>query len=306
MLIDHVERYLTLRNAMGAKLRGVARHLRDFARFADAHGDTHVRTETAVAWATAASTADVRHRRLMDVIRLGQFLHAEDAAHEVPPRHIFASQKTRQTPYIYTAEEHTRILEAANRLRVARRCYPLRRQTYVMFFGLLACTGMRVSEAINLRRSDLMADGVLCIRDTKFGKSRFVPLHPSVADELQRYLRLRRKVASESDHVFLSAHAKPISHRTAFETFRRILLLADIGPRNGKWPRIHDLRHSFATRVLEQCATHSDGVSRHVVALSTYLGHVDIMSTYWYQQATPELLAGMASAAEALVAGEVR
>lgn len=306
MLIDHVERYLTLRNAMGAKLRGVARHLRDFARFADAHGDTHVRTETAVAWATAASTADVRYRRLMDVIRLGQFLHAEDAAHQVPPRHVFASQKTRQTPYIYTAEEHARILEAANRLRVARRCYPLRRQTYVMFFGLLACTGMRVSEAINLRRSDLMADGVLCIRDTKFGKSRFVPLHPSVADELQRYLRQRQKVLAASDYVFLSAHAKPISHRTAFETFRRILLLADIGPRNGKWPRIHDLRHSFATRVLEQCATHSDGVSRHVVALSTYLGHVDIVSTYWYQQATPELLASMASAAEALVAGEVR
>lgn len=306
MLIDHVERYLTLRNAMGARLREVTRNLRGYARFADARGDTHVRTETAVAWATAALTANGRYRRLMAVIRLGQFLHAEDAAHQVAPRHVFESQKTRQTPYIYTTEEHARILDAANRLRVARRCYPLRRQTYVMFFGLLACTGMRVSEALNLKRSDLMADGVLCIRNTKFGKSRFVPLHPSVADELQRYLRQRQTVLTASDHVFLSAHAKPISHRTAFETFRRILVLAGIGPRNGKWPRIHDLRHSFATRVLEQCATHSDEVARHVVALSTYLGHMDIVSTYWYQQATPELLAGMARAAEALVAGEVR
>lgn len=306
MLTAHVERYLTLRNAMGAKLREVARNLRAFARFADARGDTHVCTETAVAWAAAGSTPDGRYRRLMDVIRLGQFLHAEDAAHQVPPRHVFASQKARQTPYIYTAEEIARILDAANRLRVARRCYALRRQTYVMLFGMLACTGMRVSEALSLKRSDLVADGVLRVRDSKFGKSRFVPLHPSVAAELQHYIRQRQKIPSASDHVFLSAHGKPIAHSTIAGTFRRILLLAGIGPRNGKWPRIHDLRHSFATRVLEQCAMHSDEVARHVVALSTYLGHVDIASTYWYQQATPELLTGMANAAEAFVAGEVR
>lgn len=305
MLIAHVERYLALRNALGAKLREVARNLRDFAGFADARGDTHVRTETAIEWAAQASTADGRYRRLMDVVRLGRFLHAEDAAHQVPPRHAFVSQKGRQTPYIYSAEELARILDAASRLRAAR-LYPLGRQTYVMLFGLLACTGMRVSEALNLKRSDLMADGVLRIRDAKFGKSRFVPLHPSVAHELQRYLRQRQKVLSASDHVFLSANAKPIVHSTAFHTFRRILQLAGIGPRNGRWPRIHDLRHSFATRVLEQCAMHSDEVSRHVVALSTYLGHVDIVSTYWYQEATPELLAGMARAAEVLVAKETQ
>lgn len=306
MLTAHVERYLALRNALGAKLREVARNLRDFARFADARGDTHVRTEAAVAWATQASTADGRYRRLMDVIRLGRFLHAEDPAHQVPPRHVFVSQKGRQTPYIYSAEELARILDAAGRLRVARHPNPLGRQTYVMLFGLLACTGMRVSEALNLKRCDLMADGVLRIRDTKFGKSRFVPLHPSVAHELQRYLRQRQKVPSASDHVFLSANTKPIVHSTVFHSFRRILQLAGIGPRNGRWPRIHDLRHSFATRVLEQCAMHGDEVARHVVALSTYLGHVDIVSTYWYQEATPELLASMARAAEVLVAEEVQ
>jgi integrase/recombinase XerD len=304
MLITHVERYLALRCSLGIKLQRTSRRLRDFARFADASGDTYVRATTAVMWATAAPTPDGRYRRLADVMRLGRFLQAEDSAHEVPPTELFHAYKTRWVPYIYTLEEQARVLEAAGQLRIQKR-YPLRRQTYVMLFGLLAATGLRVSEALGLTFSDLLPGGVLSIRDTKFGKSRLVPLHPTAVDAFARYLEVRRRVATANEYVFLSAQTQRIPYRTAHATFRRLLLIAGITPKQDRWPRIHDYRHSFATRALEQCTVQREGIARHFVALSTYMGHVDIASTYWYLQVTPSLMAGMACAAEALMAKEV-
>ena len=299
MLTAHVERYLALRQTLGFRLCKTARHLRAFARFAAARGETHIRAATAVAWAAEAPSPGARHVRLRDVVHLARFLRTEDAAHEVPPLALFPARKVRPLPYIYAPEEVARIVEAAGRLR---RTYPLRRAIYTTLFGLVAATGLRISEALDLRFDDLQPNGVLLIRRTKFGKSRLVPLHPTAVAALDRYLEARRQVVVTDDHVFLSANNRRISASMVNYTFRRVLRLAGIAATRTRPCRIHDLRHTFATRALEQCATRGEAVARHFVALATYMGHTDIVHTYWYLEATPELMTDIAAAAEALVA----
>jgi len=172
--------------------------------------------------------------------------------------------------------------------------------------GLIAATGLRISEALNLRFHDVLPDGVLQIRGAKFGKSRLLPLHATVVAALGSYLERRRRLAVTDDHVFLSPGNQRIHSTLADYTFRRICRLAGIAPARTRPPRIHDLRHTFATRVLEQCSTRREAVARHFVALSTYMGHTDIGNTYWYLEATPKLMTDVAVAAEALMAEEVR
>ena len=300
MLIDHMDRYIALRQSLGFKLRDTARHLKAFARFAVAKGDTHIRTATAVAWATEAPSPSARHIRLRDVIHLARFLRAEDAAHELPPATLFPDQKVRPLPYIYAPEEVARIVAVASRLR---RTYPLRREVYTTLFGLIAATGLRVSEALDLCFDDLRPNGVLLIRRTKFGKSRLVPLHPTMADALDSYLDRRRRLFVTDDHMFLSAGNRRISASMVNYTFRRVVRLAGVAAERTRPCRIHDLRHTFATRSLQQCSTRRESVSRHCVALATYMGHSDIVHTNWNLQATPELMTDIATAAEALMAG---
>jgi integrase len=174
---------------------------------------------------------------------------------------------------------------------------------YATLFGLIAATGLRVSEALDLRFDDLQPNGVLLIRRTKFGKSRLVPLHPTAADALDRYLDRRRKLAVTDDHVFLSAGNRRIASSMVNYTFRRVVRLAGVAAERTRPCRIHDLRHTFATRSLQQCSTRRASVSRHFVSLATYMGHTDIVHTYWYLEATPELMTDIATAAEALMAG---
>ena len=301
MLSDDVNRYITLRRTLGYKLVKAGRHLRAFARFAAGRGETHVRTASVLAWIeTVARTPGARARRLTDLILLARFLYAEDPRHEVPRADLTPNRKTRPIPYIYTPDEIARILDAAGQLR-HQKPNPLRRQLYVTLFGLIAATGMRVSEALALGLDDIQPNAVLHIRETKFRKSRLVPLHATVVEALERYLEVRRQRAGESDWLFPSVQHREMCSTTVNYTFRCILRRASIAPERSQQPRIHDLRHTFATRVLEQCGTERGAVARHFVALSTYLGHADIRNTYWYLQATPEMMADIASAAEMLV-----
>jgi integrase/recombinase XerD len=299
MLTAHVTRYVSLRQSLGFGLRNVSRRLHAFARFATDRGDAHIRASTALTWAAEARSPNARHIRLRDVVHLARFLHAEDPAHEVPPLTLFPAQRVRPLPYIYPLEEVVRIVEAAGRLR---RTYPLRCEVYTTLFGLIAATGLRVSEALDLRFDDLQPNGVLLIRRTKFGKSRLIPLHPTAAAALDRYLDARRRVAATDDYLFLSAGNRRIAASMVNYTFRRVLRLAGIAAAQTRRCRIHDLRHTFATRSLEQCYTRRDAVARHFVSLATYMGHADIAHTYWYLEATPDLMNDIATAAEALIA----
>ena len=303
MLTDDAERYIALRRALGFKLAKTTRHLNAFARYAVDRGATHVRRETATAWTAAVSSTPRSHqRRLGEIALFARFLHAEDCAHEVPHYHPNHSPATRPAPYIYTSEELAHMLDAAGNLR-QQKPSPLRRHIYVMLIGLLASTGLRISEALNLRLGDLLPDGVLHIRQTKFNKSRLVPMHASVVEALRAYLEVRRRFAGTDDHVFLSVDAKPMAQRTVQSNFAVILHKAGVGQDRSRRPRIHDLRHTFATRALERCAMGRDDVARDFVALSTYLGHASIRHTYWYLETTPDLMGDIAAAAEALIDG---
>jgi integrase/recombinase XerD len=281
MLVTSVKRYITLRRTLGYGLLQANRLLLAYAQFAVSQGDTHIRVATAVAWATAASTPGTRYVRLNAVVLLARFLHAEDSAHEIPPSHLFPPPQGRLMPYIYSSDELRRIVSAA---AILPRTYPLRCATYAMLFGMIAATGLRISEALNVRLSDVETNGVLLIRRGKCGKSRLIPLHPTVMRELEVYLEARRKLPTTDDHLFLSAGMRRIGRSMATYTFRRLALHAGITQTGTRPCRIHDLRHTFATRSLEKCPKRREDVAAHFVALATYLGHEDITQTYWYSK----------------------
>jgi integrase len=179
----------------------------------------------------------------------------------------------------------------------------LRRATYSTLFGLLACTGLRLSEAIHLRYGDITDDG-LVIRRTKFRKSRLVPIHESTRAALERYLQQRCVYAPLDDHVFISLRRKPLLVADAERAMR--LAACKIGLRlvpGEPRPTIHALRHTFTVRALESCPDDRDRITQHMVALSTYLGHGHVAHTYWYLEATPQLMKDISERSERFVAG---
>jgi integrase len=300
MLTQAVESYLEVRRAMGFALHSEGSLLQSFAKYSDSAGKSHICTETAIQWAGLARSVTTRARRLGQVIRLALYLRAEDQRHELPPA-VFGSEKgPRPVPYIFSVDNIKRLIQAASELG---RRNPFRGQTYGTFFSLLACTGLRVSEAIRLRFEDVTADGLI-IRCSKFRKSRLVPLHTTAQVGLERYLQKRRPFAPFDDHVFVSLRRRPVlvgDAETAFRTAaQEIGLKREPGlPR----PTIHSLRHTFAVRSLENCPDGRDRITKHMLALSTYLGHSKVADTYWYLEATPELMSGIADSCEAFFAG---
>jgi site-specific recombinase XerD len=210
------------------------------------------------------------------------------SALEIPPTGVFVRSRNKLILYIFTPNDLRRLLDAAVECD-RHQYYAVQHQRYAMLFGLIAATGLRVSEALDLRLGDILPDGVLHIRETKFRKSRLVPLHASVRDALARYVALRRDFVGLVDCLFLSARGRRLSYPVVNKAFREIIRHADVAPGRAWRPRIHDLRHTFATRVLEQCGAGRAAIARHAVALMTYLGHSDLRYTYWYLQATPEL-----------------
>jgi len=303
MLTKLLDEYVALRRATGFKFDTPEVYLRSFVAFAERRGDRRVRAATAVKWASLTKMPPQRYRRLRTVARFVEHLRAEDPRHELPPARLFASSPSRPTPRIFTEEEIARIVSCA--ANVGRQDDFLGK-TYSTLYGLLVTTGMRLSEAISLRLSDLSAEG-LTIRKTKFGKSRFLPLHPTTMSVLRSYLRERRRVVTDTDVVFLSHRRGPMSRHTVLTIFRQVTEMAGIKKDAfGKRPRVHDLRHTFAVRSLERCPFGRDRVERHIVALTTYLGHTRIESTYWYLEATPRLMRDIAAACETVLDGGAR
>jgi integrase len=174
---------------------------------------------------------------------------------------------------------------------------------YATLFGLLAATGMRIAEALALQLDDVTADG-LVIRETKFQKSRLLPLHTTARQTLAGYLVARQSLITLDRALFVSVAGGALPYNTVRGIFLQLLDRINLrGAHSGRDPRIHDLRHTFAVRSLEQCRHDRAAVSRHLVALSTYLGHAHVTDTYWYLQATPVLMGQIAEAGEALLQG---
>ena len=293
MLTRAVETYLAVRRAAGFALRFDGSLLKGFAAFSEARKQHYVSTGIAIEWAGLAPSVPQRARRLGMVIRLARYLRAEDERHDVPAPVFGAEKSSRPTPCILTLEQIQQLVTAASKMT-----YRICAATYPTLFSLLACTGLRVTEATQLRFDDVTPDGLI-IRRTKFRKSRLVPLHETAHKGLQSYLVQRRLYAPLDDHVFVSFQGRPLSVSAVDEAFRiavkRIGLPLGAG---GVRPRPHSLRHSFAVRALLTCPDGRDAITKHMLALSTYLGHSKVAHTYWYLEAVPDLMRDIADHAE--------
>ncbi len=298
-MMGAVETYLAVRRAAGFTLSNTEYLLRSFAGFATDQKQTHIRTAIAIDWASQARSVEQRHTRYQTICRFAQYLHVEDPRHELPPPNHFGYRKTRRVPRIYSRDEITALILAATRLPSPDSLQP---RTYAALISLLAATGLRISEALHLLVSDITADGLL-IRRTKFQKTRLVPLHETAVAGLGSYLTCRQEMRRGGDHVFVSNEGEPLAYQKVHSVFRTLLKSAGLKPSGGRWPRIHELRHTFAVRALESSPTGRQRIGRHMLALATYLGHVNIDATYWYLETTPELLRDIAVLAENYVQG---
>jgi integrase len=295
MLIDAVNRYIQLRRVGGYKFHVQGNLLRSFATFASARGDERVRTTTAVEWAALGSSLEARHVRLQTVIVFARHGRAEDSGHELPPSGVFGGKNYSRHPvaHIFSPEEIRLILEFALKLRPKA---SLRPHTAHTLFGLLAAAGLRVSEALRLRRGDLTPDG-LFIRETKFRKSRIVPIHPTTRRALSTYIALRVRIAGDGDDVFVGMDGERWSRQAASVALHEAVSGAGLtAVRRGKSPRLHDFRHTWAVRALEASPHEVDKIDRHVRAVTTYLGHVSVATGFWYLHSTPFLMKRIADA----------
>jgi integrase len=277
MLNAEVERYISLRRAAGFVFYNQSLVLRRFVRFAEAAGDDRIRTARVFEWVTRRH-APVSSRSELHIIRAFALAAlAETPGHEVPPaKAVGAARGGRPTPFIWAPDEIAQLVEAAGLTSRS----PVRSQMYALFFG------------------DVTSEGLI-VRAGKSGKSRMVVLHPTVRTVLNAWLEIRRKQPAVSDDLFVSRHGRAPCTATVRIEFHKLLgvIGLETAP-GGKTPRIHDLRHSFAVRSLEHCGADRAALSRHMVALSTYLGHAHLASTYWYLEATPALLTRIAAAQE--------
>lgn len=289
--------YLALRRSLGFKLHDAEGVLSRFVSFMEEHQAAHITARLALEWLQQARTvrSAERARQLCFVRRFARYRSAVDPATEVPAQDLYPYRSTRARPYLYSELEVQRLLDAALQLPTAWPSTPLRPRVFYCLFGLLSVTGLRFSEALDLKLDDVdLEQGVLTIRAAKFGRSRLVPLHPSTCEVLAEYLR-RRKVylgTHRSDYVFISNRGTRLDGgrvRRAFYALSRQTGLRAPGARNG--PRLHDLRHRFAVRVLTRWYESGEDPTRRLPVLSTYLGHLYVAGTYWYLSNSPELMA---------------
>jgi integrase len=296
-VIKAVESYLALRRAAGFSLSNTEYLLRSFARFAGDRRERYIRTPTAIEWANEGSSIAQRHTRYQTICRFADHVRLEDPRHDEPPPNPFAYRKTRRVPHIYSPDEIKQLVLAAKQLGPTN---SLRPHTYATLISLLAATGLRVSEGLNLLLSDIQTESLL-IRKTKFQKTRLVPLHETAVAGLREYLKRRRRLHPGGDHVFVSNRGQRLAYWEVHAVFRKLLKSANLV--RGPMLRLHELRHTLAVRALEASPAGRQRIGQHMLALATYLGHVNINTTYWYLESTAELLCDIASAGENFLSG---
>ena len=286
------EEYLEMRRGLGFQLTSFAQILRSFVDYLQAHDLDVITVDAALAWAitTPRSTDEVRwSRRLMVARVFARHLAVLDPRTQVPPPDLLPHHYRRVTPYLFSDEEIARLMDAADNLRPA-----LRALTWRTLIGLLAVTGLRVGEACGLDRADVDLDElVLTVRNGKFGKHRLVPIHPSTAVALRDYAHVRdQHFPAPGAAWFLNARGARLDKANLSHTFTGLRDAAGIvAPTGQRRPRLHDLRHGFCTTTLLEWYRDGDDVAARIPRLTTYLGHVDPKSTYWYLTGAPELLA---------------
>lgn len=289
-----VQEYLSLRRGLGFQLRDAGRMLPEFVTFLEQRGASVIASRLALDWAQQPSTVQPTEwaRRLSIVRGFARYRSATDSRTEIPPDGLLPYRPKRARPYLYSDAEIQALLRAALKLPSHG---GLRPWTYYCLFGLLSVTGLRLGEARNLELQDVdLRVGLLTVRGAKFGKSRLVPLHASTCRVLADYLARRKKHWANrpvSSYLFVSNWGNRLNtcgiHRTFYALSRQIGLR---GPTDSHGPRLHDMRHRFATMSLLRWYRAGEDPERRLPILSAYLGHVHVADTYWYLSAWPELM----------------
>jgi integrase len=291
-----VQMYLEERRSAGFALEVPGKLLMGFARFSDQRSHRGPITEQLILdWVQGCArraTPFTWARRLQTVRPFARFCSRLDRATYIPEQSIFGRAKRRLTPHIYTDREITDLLRAAGQLKPDG---TLRPATYKTLFGLIAATGLRISEALKLRFVDLdFARSVLTIRQTKFAKSRLVPLHSSVTAALSRYAVVRQKAipAEPDSYFFIGMSGTALPKSTVHHVFQQLRERLGWKPRGSHpFPRIHDLRHTFICRRVQLWHEQGADIDNAMLALATYVGHAKVSDTYWYLTGVPDLMA---------------
>jgi integrase len=283
-----------MRRTLGFKLATQGPHLMSFIKFCEDRSADHLTTELAIEWATRTTRGshdEFYQARRLDVVRIfARHLQALDPATEIPPMDVLSRRYRRIQPYLYSPAETAALMSAAEGLAPS-----VRAATWQTLIGLLAVTGMRPGEACRLRRGDVdLDDATLVIADSKFGKSRQVFLHPTAAAALRGYQRTRDLTfpTPSVDTFLVNSRGHQLNEYNLQGTFAVLKTAAQIqAPPGRRGPRLHDLRHTFTVATMLDWYRDAGDVQPRLPLLSTWLGHVDPKSTYWYLQAIPELLA---------------
>jgi integrase/recombinase XerD len=304
LLLKELNEYLALRRGLGFKLRGHESVLRKFVVFLQARSVEFVTTGLALEWAQQPQQASPAHRaRRLGMARdFAQYLSARDPRTQVPPRDLLPGKARRAQPYIYSDAQILRLVQAAARLKPRDGIRP---RTYGTLFGLLAVTGMRLGEVVGLKDPDVdLREGLLTVRQSKFNKTRILPVHSSTQETLRAYARERDRLVPgrATDRFFVSNRGTGLNHsivRHAFIHLSRHVGLRTPADRHG--PRMHDLRHTFAVRTLTDWHRAGIDPEQRLPLLSAYLGHAKVSDTYWYLTAVPELMGAVNTRLEHLL-----
>jgi len=296
---ERVESYLHTRRSVGYVLRIDGKQLQQFASFADERGHHgHITIDLAMAWIASSQRSNRigYARRLGRVRNLAKYCVLFEPKTEIPPPHLFGPAHRRLAPYIYSDQEILQLLEAADRLPSEQGMRPA---TIRCLLGLLAATGLRVSEALRLTRDDVdLYQGLLLVRHTKFRKTRYVPLHQTVCEALRDYacFRDQRLPVAQDTEFFLLDNGRALGYWQARYAFRCIQALLGWDTRaSSRRPRLYDFRHTFACRRLLTWYEEGADANQLMPLLATYLGHVKVTYTYWYLTGIPALMTVVAA-----------
>jgi integrase/recombinase XerD len=292
-----VQEYVRMRRDLGFKLREAGKGLLDFAGFMERQRASYITQALALQWAQQPSYAQPAHwaQRLGFVRGFAQYRSATDPRTQIPAPGLLPFQPKRARPYLYTDAEIQGLLTAALKMPYRLERGKLRPWVYYCLFGLLSVSGLRLGEACNLELQDVdLKAAILTIRGTKFGKTRLVPLHRSTCQVLAQYIKRRSRHWAQrtvSSYLFVSSGGNRLDrgdiHRTFYALSRQISLR---GPSDSHGPRLHDMRHRFATNTLVRWYRSNQDPERKLPLLSAYLGHVHVADTQWYLSGSPELM----------------
>lgn len=291
-LREALKDYVSMRRSLGFKLEHANNYLLSFVSFMEEQKAEVISTKLALAWAQLPTSATTKTwaSRLSAIRGFAAFRSAIDPRTEIPPANLLPVSCSRMKPYLYTEEEIVGLMNAALEMPEAS---ILTRRTYYCFFGLLAVTGMRPGEVIHIKTADVdLSKGLITLRDTKFGKSRLIPLHSSTTKVLAEYADIRDRLLNRQATYFLISNVgTKLSGGCVRRTFYQLshqIGLRSATAKNG--PRLQDFRHRFAMETLSDFYRAGEDAEYWLPVLSTYLGHVNITNTYWYLNACPELM----------------